>query len=248
MSLSASDTIAQLRETILLLQGFKPVHQVSDAVLPAEISESFPNKQFPQGAIHEFMCAGLQESSASCAFMAAIAAGLMKRSGVGVWITAHAMIFPPALTALGIQPDKMLFIQLQNPKDILRATEEVLKCEAVSVVISEIKELSFTQSRRFQLATEQSKVTGLLLRSNAKSSAVASVSRWRITPARSESDLMPGVGFLRWNVKLEKIRNGKVGEWVVERRTDDWVTCGVDDGIKRIKNKVHELNTIRMIG
>jgi protein ImuA len=247
MSLTRFDTIAQLRQAILLMQGFKSAPKLADNVLPSEISASFPNQQFPQGAIHEFMCSDLKDSSASCAFMAAIAAALMKKTGVGVWITANAMVFPPALTAFGIQPDKMLFIQLQTPKHILQATEEVLKCEAVSVVISEIKELSFTESRRFQLATEQTKVTGLLLRRNAKNLATASVSRWRISPVASAVNEMPGVGLLRWNVKLEKVRNGKPGQWVVEKQLDHWMMCGFDD-LHNTNNKIEITQPIRMIG
>jgi protein ImuA len=244
MSLHATDTIARLRQTILQMQGFKPACEPADDILPAPVSAAFPNKRFPTGAVHEFMCSRPEDSSASCAFMAGIAGALMKKTGVGIWISAHALIFPPALTALGIEPDKMLFIQLQKPKDILQATEEVLKCEGVSVVISEIKELSFNESRRFQLATEQSKVTALLLRNNAKNIAGASVSRWRITSAASNNNI-PGVGFSRWNVQLEKVRNGKPGQWLLEKRFSDWIVC---DEQKAELNKIQIEVPLRMIG
>ena len=38
---------------------------------------------------------------------------------------------------------------------MLWVIEEALKCEGLAAVIGEIKELSFTQSRRLQLAVEK---------------------------------------------------------------------------------------------
>jgi protein ImuA len=85
-------------------------------------------------------------------------------------------------------------------------------------VIGEIPEISFTTSRRFQLAVEQSRVTGFVLRSNPRNlNTNACVSRWKIKPmpTYTEDDL-PGPGFPRWQVELLKIRNGKPGIWQVE--------------------------------
>ena len=39
------------------------------------------------------------------------------------------------------------------------AIEEALKCDGLAAVIGEMKELSFTNSRRLQLAVEKSHVT-----------------------------------------------------------------------------------------
>ena len=96
--------------------------------------------------------------------------------------------------------------------------EEALKCDGLSAVIGEMQELSFTASRRLQLAVEQSRVTGFILRHNPRNlNTTACVTRWKITSLPSElADDMPGVGFPRWNVELLKIRNGKPGAWQIE--------------------------------
>ena len=96
--------------------------------------------------------------------------------------------------------------------------EEALKCEGLAAVIGEIKELSFTDSRRLQLAVEQSQVTGFVLRNNPRSvNTTACITRWKISSLHSElSSGMPGVGFPRWNVDLVKVRNGKPGNWQIE--------------------------------
>ncbi len=96
--------------------------------------------------------------------------------------------------------------------------EEALKCKGLSAVIGEIQELSFTASRRLQLAVEQSQVTGFILRRNPRSiNTTACVTRWQITSVPSElAEDMPGVGFPRWNVELLKVRNGTPGRWQIE--------------------------------
>ena len=61
--------------------------------------------------------------------------------------------------------------------------EEALKCDGIAAVVGEIQELSFTVSRRLQLAVEQSRVTGFILRNNPRNlNTTACVTRWKITP------------------------------------------------------------------
>jgi protein ImuA len=93
-----------------------------------------------------------------------------------------------------------------------------LKCGGLAAVVGEIQEISFTASRRLQLAVEQTGVTGFIHRRYPRSlNTIACVSRWKITSLPSElEDGMPGVGFPRWNVELSKIRNGKPGAWQIE--------------------------------
>jgi len=93
--------------------------------------------------------------------------------------------------------------------------DEALKCAVLTTVIGELKSISFKASRRFQLAVEQSGVTGFILRENpSKLNTTTCVSRWKISHLPSEMiDYLPGVGFPTWRVELLKIRNGKPGSW-----------------------------------
>lgn len=105
-----------------------------------------------------------------------------------------------------------------SDREVLWALEEALKCKALAAVVGELREISFTQSRRLQLAVEQSHVTGFLHRYAPRlENTVACVSRWKITSLPSVlDDKLPGVGAPRWNVHLLKARNGKPGSWQVE--------------------------------
>jgi protein ImuA len=93
-----------------------------------------------------------------------------------------------------------------------------LKCEGLAAVVGELSQLDFTVSRRLQLAVEQSRVTGFILRVNPRQlTTTACVTRWQITSLPSVlPGEIPGVGFPRWNVQLLKVRNGKPGNWKIE--------------------------------
>lgn len=218
MTVTKADIIAQLQRDILPLQRFKTTlnNVIADA-LPAPIKNAFPNAEFPLGAIHEFIIAGAEEGAATGGFVAGMLASLMRGDGATIWISSCRTIFPPALASFGIAPDKIIFIDLQKEKEILWATEEALKCNGLAAVVGEMQELSFTASRRLQLAVEQSHVTGFILRNNPRSvNTTACVTRWKITSLPSELTDMPGVGFPRWNVELMKVRNGRPGNWQIE--------------------------------
>ncbi len=219
MAVTKADIIAQLKKDILPLQGFKTSGKstVVDATL-GPIKNAFPKTSFPLAAIHEFISLSAEEGAATGGFIAAIIASLMRGGGVTIWISADRTIFPPALKSFGIAPDKIIFINLKNEKEIGWAMEEALKCKGLSAVVGEFPELSFTTSRRLQLAVEQSQVTGFILRSNPRNiNTTACVTRWKIMPIPSQlAEAMPGLGFPRWNVVLVKVRNGYPGNWEIE--------------------------------
>ena len=142
----------------------------------------------------------------------------MRLGGVCIWISTNRHLYPASLIRFNVVPENIIFIDLKHEKDVLYVTEEALKCNKVTAVIAEIKNLNLKESRRFQLAAEQSRVTGFIIRHQPKIiNTIASVSRWRITSLPSHlEDGMPGVGFPRWQVELLKIRNGTPSRWTIE--------------------------------
>ncbi|MEJ7558478.1 MAG: Error-prone repair protein ImuA [Pedobacter sp.] len=211
--------IDQLQKKILLLEGFKAEScPSSNSFSLASIETAFPNSIFPTGAIHEFINAAPEHAAASGGFIAGILKFLMVKGGACLWISASRTLFPPALKLFGVEPDRIIFIDLKREKDVLWAMEEALKCEGLAAVIAEVSDINLTQSRRLQLTVERSKVTGLILRNNnQKLATTACVARWQIKPIISKlEDGMPGVGFPRWNVSLLKVKNGIPGSWDIE--------------------------------
>ena len=210
--------ISQLRKDIFLAEGFKSCAKAMRITGLEAVEAAFPNGIFPTGAVHEFLNAEPEHTAASAGFIAGILAALTRQGGICLWIGASKKFFAPALKTFGVAPDKIIFVESKREKDVLWIMEEGLKYEGLAAVIAEVRELTFMQSRRLQLAVEHSKVTGFVLRTDTrKVGATASVARWQITPLPSElEDGMPGVGFPRWQVELLKIRNGKPGSWQME--------------------------------
>jgi protein ImuA len=210
------DIIQQLQKEVLSMQRLKKVSGSSLNTGLWEVEEAFPDQTFPVGAVHEFISNAKEDAAATNGFMSGLISKLMKK-GTAVWVSSKRTLFPPALKIFGIEPERIIFIDLWRQKDVLWAIEEALKCDAVSAVIGELSELSFTESRRLQLAVEQSRVTGFIHRYNPQSENItACVSRWKIKPLASDISGIPGTGFPRWNVQLLKVRNGKPGAWQIE--------------------------------
>lgn len=219
MPMQKADIIAQLQRDILLLQGLRPtLNNAAVDVGLGPIREAFPDSVFPTGAVHEFISTAAEHAAATAGFISSLAGGLMQSGGVCVWISISRTIFPPALQSFGIAPERIIFVDVTSDREALWVMEEALKCEGLAAVIGEIKEVSFTNSRRLQLAIEQSRVTGFIHRYQPRQlNTTTCVSRWQITPIASEQeDQLPGVGFPRWNVALLRIRGGKPGTWQIE--------------------------------
>lgn len=210
--------LQNLQSEILRLQGFKPANSPSVDLGLGPIRHCFPNATFPLGCVHEFLATRTEEAAATKGFIAGLLSTLVGNSGTCLWISAEPNIFPPALSNFGIHPDRFIFIDLNKESDVLWVIDESLKCGALAAIVGEVKDLSFTTSRRFQLAVENSKVTGFLLRKNTRNlNTTACVSRWKITSLLSDPiDDLPGIGYPKWRVELLRIRNGKAGVWDIQ--------------------------------
>jgi len=217
LSATASNIINQLQQDILHLQGYRrPAGGISAGL--GAIEAAFPNRCFPVGAVHEFISSTAEDAAASNAFMAGLAGNLMSDNGINIWVGKSRNLFPPALAAFVKRPEHTLFIETPTEKNMLWVVEEALKCEGLACVFCDLPALDFKTSRRFQLAVEKSHVTGFIHRRQPRQlNTTACVSRWHVTPLPgSKPKGMPGVGYARWQVNLQKVRNGKPGIWTVE--------------------------------
>ncbi|WP_439559028.1 ImuA family protein [Dyadobacter sp.] len=215
--------LERLRSEMMSLQGVS----VPDAGRRVEhiglgsIENAFPHDVFPRVGMHEFTSYAPEEASATSGFIAAISGRLMKQDGICAWVSTKRTIYPLALSQFGVAPDRVIFIDLKKEKDLLWTIEEALKCKGLSCVIGEIKDLNLTESRRLQLAVEDSRVTGFLHRVSPRTkNAISSLCRWRIKPMPSGGQelRLPGLGYPTWQVRIEKVRNGRPGKWLIQWR------------------------------
>jgi protein ImuA len=216
---SKRELVSKLQKDILLWQGFKPqVAAAADAIGLGGIESAFPNGVFPKKAIHEFLTLFPEHAAASDGFIAGLLATLMEDGAACVWISTSRKLFPASLRAFNVEPEHIIFMDVTKEKDVLWIMEEALKCKGLAAVVAEINSLSLIESRRLQLAVEESGVTGFILRKDArKTISSVATARWQISPLPSNNeDGMPGLGFPRWQVELLKVRSGNPGSWVME--------------------------------
>ena len=219
MKAGYADIVASLQSDILRLEGFKPSNGNHVDLALGPMADSLPNGIFPLGAVHEFLTVHPQNNAATSGFLSSLLSRILANNGTLLWISCSRTLYPPAMKSFGIEPDRCIFIDLKKERDVLWALEEALKCGALSAVVGEIQNMSFTASRRLQLAVEKSQVTGFIVRpasNNVKPTAC--VSRWRISPLPSALEDLPGVGYPLWKVELLKIRNGRPGAWEIQWR------------------------------
>jgi len=211
--------IERLQKNILQWEGYRqPPAGTQDLVGLGAVEAAFPNGVFPLGTVHELVCADTEQATACGGFVSGLLSVLMQNGGACIWIGLSGNVFPLALKAFGIDPDRVIFIQVHKDKEALWVMEEALKCAGLAAVVGEVGEIDFKQSRRLQLAVEQSRVTGFIMRNHSdKIGSTACAARWQIKPLPSESvDGLPGIGFPRWQVELLRVRNGQPGKWVME--------------------------------
>ncbi|HET6227914.1 MAG TPA: Error-prone repair protein ImuA [Bacteroidia bacterium] len=210
--------IEELQRQILKLQGNQPLADQTQSLGLGPVEQAFPGKVFPRAAVHELISNSTESASCTNGFLSVVLSALLQQTGSCLWISTRRTLFPPALKTFGIEPDRILFVDVPTVKKALWVMEEALKCKALTAVVGEFTALRFDESRRLQLAVEQSKVTGFVHRFQPKiENTVACTSRWKITSLVSTlPDDLPGVGFPRWNIDLLKVRNGKPASWQVQ--------------------------------
>lgn len=213
------ELIERLQKDILQWEGYRPPPAGRQGLVGlGPVEASFPNGVFPLGTVHELVCANAGQVAASEGFIGGLLSVLMRGGGACLWVGLSQYVFAPALKAFGIEPHRVVFLNLLQDKEVLWVMEEALKCKGLAAVVGEVSTLDFKQSRRLQLAVEQSKVTGFVLRNaSQKLGPTACAARWQVKPLPSETaGGLPGLGLPRWQVELLKVRNGQPGKWVVE--------------------------------
>jgi protein ImuA len=120
------------------------------------------------------------------------------------------------LHRLGLDPARLILVETKNDKQALWATEEALRSGVPAAVGGAIQKLDLKASQRLHLAAGEAGLPLILLRPASAAEASAAATRWRIGAAEAARDRFGLITRTRWNVRLERCRNGRPGEWLVE--------------------------------
>src|SRR3954467_7937359 len=195
--------LSELRERIERLEG----RGRRRTVLPFGVrilDRHLPGGGLALGAVHEVMAAGVASDHAATATL--FVEGILARNkGPVLWCVRRRDLFAPALAAVGLHPDRVIYAETHREPGVLAATEEGLRHKGLAGVVAEVARLGLTASRRLQLAAEESGVPALIIRRwrndaerASDTEATAAVTRWRVSAAPSHPLPVPRVGRERW--------------------------------------------------
>ena len=193
--------------------------------IPA-IDARLPGRGLAVGALHEVAGGGPDvEHGAAAALM--VAGALARLRGAVLWVLEQPDLFAPALDAVGLGPDRVIYAEAGKPKAVLLAMEEGLRHAGLAGVVGEVSgRLTLTASRRLQLAAEESSVTCFALRrprtyADIFTEPIAATTRWRVSalpspPPSPHAPETPGLSRPRWRLELVRCRGGEPASWIVE--------------------------------
>jgi len=120
------------------------------------------------------------------------------------------------LNSLGLDPARVILVETVHRKETLWAMAEALHSAAPAAVVGMIDRLDLKTSQKLQLAASDCGLPLLLLRPAPTLEASAAATRWRVGAAEAARDRFGMHARPRWHLQLERYRNGRLGEWVVE--------------------------------
>jgi len=120
------------------------------------------------------------------------------------------------LRALGLDLSRLILIETARRKDTLWAIEEALHSGAPATIAGIVDQLDLKTSQRLQLAATDAGLPLFLLRPAQNLESSAASTRWRVGTAEAARDRFGLIMRPRWHLRLERARNGRPGEWVVE--------------------------------
>jgi protein ImuA len=226
---NATTTLLEDLKTRIARLG-QPAKAADRAVIPfgsGAIDDRLPNGGLALGALHEVSGGGPDVEHGAAAALA-IAGVLARHPGQVLWVVERADLFAPALDAVGLSPDRVIYAEAGKAKIVLMAMEEGLRHAGLAGVVGELTgRLTLIASRRLQLAAEQSGVICFALRRSrehgdpALAEPTAAATRWRVSALPSPAPLphapeTPGLARARWRLELLRCRGGEPASWIVE--------------------------------
>jgi protein ImuA len=207
-----------------------------------EVHRHLPGPGLTCGVLHELVAETDGDRPAAFGFVFALMASALRlRSGPAVFIAARRSLadfgspYGHGLRHLGLDPGRLVLIETRSNKDALWALEETLRSEARLAIMAGAIEGNpdLTMSRRLNLAAAAHATPLVLLRTATMQGTSAAATRWRIAAAPAARDRFGALAHWRWWATLDRCRNGRPGQWLIEWTNDAHrfrLAQGVADG------------------
>jgi protein ImuA len=237
----AALSVARSRAAVMLeLRRLLPGREGLRKTLPfglAAVDSCLPEGGLVCGALHEVVPESQSATAAAFGFIVALLARISSTPPWGVSTPfppprggrekiifvmpvygrrQHGRLSGHGLNGLGLDPARLILIETAQRKETLWAMAEALRSAAPLAVAGMIDRLDLKTSQKLHLAATDCGLPLLLLRPTQTLEASAAATRWRVGTAEAARDRFGLYARPRWHLQLERCRNGRPGEWVVE--------------------------------
>jgi protein ImuA len=186
------------------------------------VDSHLPYGGLDAGALHEVVPETASATAAALSFIAAILDCAFSPNYPFVFILPVYGLrhcgcpYGHGFRALGLDAARLILVEPAHRKETLWAIEEALRSRAPAAVTGFIDKLDLKSSQRLHLAAADAGLPLFLLRPAPTLEASAAATRWRVGTALAARDRFGLFARARWHLRLERARNGRPGEWVME--------------------------------
>ena len=216
-----TEVLEELRRLLPRMEGVLPGTRILPFGLPA-LDAHLPQGGLACGALHEVAPATEGDTPAAFGFLAALIGGIASSRPVLLVSAPRALAsfgrpYGHGLAQLGLDPARLILVEAGDDKQALWAMQEALHSGVPAAVAGVLAaRLDLKLSQRLHLAAGEAEIPLVLLRPPDAMEASAAATRWRIGTAPAARDRFGIIARSRWRVALERCRNGRPGEWLLE--------------------------------
>lgn len=186
-----------------------------------DLDAHLPGGGLALGPPHEIAPAEPADAIAALGFALALCARQLAREPGEALIAAapgQPLPYGHGLAGLGLDPGRLLLLEAGSDAEVFRALEAALHARALTALIGLLRDgLPLKPGRRLQLAAEgPAPPLLLILRPASAGLPNGAATRWRIAAAPAARDRFGTLDRPRWRARLERCRNGRGGDWLLE--------------------------------
>ena len=218
-----AETVDALRRLLAHLEGVP--HDGGGALplgLPA-LDSRLPGGGLAFGTVHEIAPDAAADLPAAFGFLLALLGRMPREAGPLLLVLSAKKLarcgrpHGAGLAALGLDPARLTLVETLDEAEALWATEEAIRARGPAAVAAALGgKLDLKASQRLSHAAREASVPLLLLRPEGAGAVMTAATRWRIGAAPGVRDRFGLLAGWRWRVALERCRNGRPGEWMLE--------------------------------
>ncbi|MDQ8699607.1 ImuA protein [Hyphomicrobium sp. LHD-15] len=217
-----AEVLSELRRMLSRMEGVAQQEEARLSFgLPA-LDTYLPQNGLAFGAVHEITAASEADLPAAFGFFVSLLARTPGHGPLLLVLSSRKLArcgtpHGDGLADLGLDPSRLTLVETANEAEALWATEEAVRARGPAAVAGVLGgKLTLKDSQRLSHAAREANLPLLLLRAGEAADVATAATRWRIGAAPAARDRFGLLSGWRWHATLERCRNGRPGNWMLE--------------------------------